>query len=280
MNAGKEKSKKRLDMIEKQTLKQELECTFVPETNTTDFVFQNSKLANTDFITRQNMLIERRYLSTKKVEKEIVEKECTFQPNINPLSAYIAEETRINCLEKAPEYQLYYLPIKKKAVLQAELSKQEEQKYTFKPSINSVSKMIAKSKTVNELADYMDKEEKIKKMKNSMVSKELTECSFKPNINTKSRNIKSRYKSVKTEDEVKKAVIERQKEFEEIKDCTFKPIINQYVRPESVEVKGMNGFLKKNELARKLKEEQKLREMKIFRPEVVLNNFGSTKNNN
>lgn len=274
MNKAKESFKKKLEMTQFQSLKQAMECTFIPETNQNDIILQNSKMGNADFMTRQNMLLERKFISTRKVEMETADRECTFKPVINPISAMIAEEVRANNLENAPDYQLYYLPLKKKAVLQAELVKQEEGKYSFKPSINSVSRMIAKSKTVNELADESTKNDKLRRMKSSIIKKELLECSFKPSINVKSRGISSKYKEINEDDLIKKAVHERQKEFEEIKDCTFKPVIHQYVKTDNIEIKGINGFLKKTQMARKLKEEQKEREMKAFRPELVRGEFG------
>lgn len=280
MNKAKENFQKKMEMIEQQTIQNTLECTFKPELNNNEIKLDNSNMVGTDFMTRQNTLIERRYLSAQKAEKNNMEKNCTFKPSINSISNYIAQEARSSYLEKDIEYQLYYLPVKKKAVLHAELSKQEEQKYKFQPSINRISKIIGKSKTFNDIADYTSKDEKNKKLKDSLLKKELEECYFKPKINRQSKEIKSRYKSVKSEDTVKKAVIDRQKEFEEIKDCTFKPKIHNYIKPETVEVKGLNGFIKKNMMAKKLKEDKKMREMKAFRPEQFTNNFGSKKNVN
>ena len=61
----------------------------------------------------------------------------------------------------------------------------------------------------------------------------------------------------------------RIKEFEEVKDCTFRPKINQKEnRAPSVkgviEVKGLEKFLEHKERKKKIEQERKEREEKIF----------------
>jgi len=57
------------------------------------------------------------------------------------------------------------------------------------------------------------------------------------------------------------------KEFEELKDCAFKPNINKKTQlspQKDVTVKGMDKFLQMKEKKKKMELEQKQREEKIF----------------
>ena len=67
------------------------------------------------------------------------------------------------------------------------------------------------------------------------------------------------------------------KEFEELKDCAFKPNINK--RPltspqKEVPVKGMDKFLQMKEKKKKMEQEQKEREEKLFAIEKKYKNNG------
>ena len=62
----------------------------------------------------------------------------------------------------------------------------------------------------------------------------------------------------------------RIKEFEEVKDCTFKPRINnqkenrQPTVKGTIEVKGLDKFLENKDRKKKLEQERKEREEKVF----------------
>ena len=78
------------------------------------------------------------------------------------------------------------------------LRKQEENKYTFKPNINPISRMIVQSK-VNQLdtdlADVTKREQRLMKKKVLAQEEKMKECSFKPKINKKKQfdNVQSHY---------------------------------------------------------------------------------------
>ena len=105
----------------------------------------------------------------------------------------------------------------------------------------------------------------------------LKDCTFKPAVNNNikvdsvysSENQKQFSEQLKAQLKEKQAKIaqaRRNKEYQEIKDCTFYPSINQGVpqTKEEVEIKGLERHLELKELQRRKDLELQLREAEVF----------------
>lgn len=134
------------------------------------------------------------------------------------------------------------------------------QNLDFKPKINKVSKTLAKTSSINELA-YNRRGEEVKSLlEERRAHEELRECTFQPQLATKGnyKHVESKYRS--NEENIARAIKEEQmerqewieqerrnKEYDEIKDCTFKPRIKNKVgipgEKDVVVVRGLSRHL-------------------------------------
>lgn len=153
-------------------------------------------------------------------------------------------------------------------------------KFNFEPSINPISKYLARVPDIDELA-YNPKSQLKKKFKAQERNDELLQnCTFKPNINSSKKysSVCSRYSKdadiiqeiqhQKMKKEIKADEIRHEVEIEKMKDCTFRPVVKKTLPNEQdgpVIVRGLDRFLELKDLYRKQQEELKDREEKLFR---------------
>lgn len=205
---------------------------------------------------------------------------CTFAPEINLTSDIIMETDPKRGKETVEERikRLSTKDAKKKEVIKELLEQEYYQNLDFKPKINKVSKTLAKTSSINELA-YNKRGEEVKSLlEEKRAQEELRECTFQPNLMTREkpqfRHIESKYRSgedniakmIKEEQDERQEWIEqerRNKEYDEIKDCTFKPRIKNKVgipgEKDVVVVRGLSRHLELRELKQRQEQEKKER---------------------
>lgn len=150
--------------------------------------------------------------------------------------------------------------------------------FTYKPKINELSKVMAAHRSPNQLYEGVrDKSTLNQTVHNELNEKKFKDYTFKPKINSNYPEVKSEY-SNKEELKAKlqeKARQRRQKgdqernnrEYEELKYCTFKPNINddyQRANNEIVVVRGLARHMELCELAVKKTQDQIEREIQVF----------------
>jgi len=252
---------------------------------------QDNGSGNQDFYERQIMLEE-----TKKAKRrarqadEIRRLGCTFRPDIgnsneilensHTKSAVYENESRADTYER--------LAFKDREDIEANREILEEEIYAgldFKPKINRMSKMLAKGKRRDIYDLVYDENREMAKMEQIQLDEERFQeaCTFTPQKFTKSSNkwqlpenhidlsdTKSLIKKLEDKRKRKESRIQKkkaEKEFEDIKHCTFAP--DTYKMPVKapngpVLVRGLSKFMEKKRLAKKLQDEKRMREERAF----------------
>ncbi|KAL4464648.1 hypothetical protein ABPG74_011209 [Tetrahymena malaccensis] len=202
---------------------------------------------------QQKPPIYERFTEIAKKKQEIIhqlklKEQSTFQPQINPKSAEIAE-TKINNKDVAERLnQEFFEQQKRKEKLQTQVYEEVNKECKFHPQTNPASIQIAKQLPLYDgRADVVQRQQVLEKQsrdKKQRVAQELEKdkCSFKPEINqiseilvyenqgrlteTQDQKIERMYKK---EIEMRKMKNEqRQKEYES--QMTFTPSINEVSR--------------------------------------------------
>jgi len=284
MHTQKIKFEESLRQIEEKNRQLSQQCTFKPTTNCTSELMNNSQnmsasRLNSSFYQRQ---VE--FLNQKKEKLEELAREINPIPipKINPISKVLAFGKEEEFLSSTFVAKHYKIPMQRKEETIKAIAQQEQRKYPFKPEINEISKYIAKRKTVNELSQFdQSKKAKIIELKKENETREFSECSFRPKINSNYKNVEPKFipenidatlANMKRVKHFKEKLMVKEKEFEELKECTFQPkIIGNSLPPSllskkklSQSVKGIDKFMGKVERATKLKQEQLEREKKAF----------------
>jgi hypothetical protein len=273
-----------LKQIEDRNKQISSECTFKPRINkditnlnmSQDRSFGN---LNSSFYQRQIDFLSNKKEKIQDLANEIAPKGV---PTINPLSKVLAQTREETYLENDLNSKLYKIPIQKKEETLRLIAKREQEKFTFKPEINEISRFIAKSKTFQELSQINP----IKRLKEIETKKkneenELKECSFRPKINQNyekiaplfvPEEIDSTLKMIKHNKEFKEQIIKKEKEFEELKECTFRPhMVSKSLNHKKLNegrtiqsVKGIGNYLENVKRASKMKADQLEREKYIL----------------
>jgi hypothetical protein len=288
---------KRLKHQAAKVIKQdEAECTFQPSLNPkSQQILQQSKLynnMNNNFFERQEVkqLREDQKVFQNK-EKENVDLNKLFKPHVNKTSQILAKYMRPDETEEEKVQRLAKEDLKKKTELQNEIQQQYYSQFTFKPSINPVSKEIGQATVGKELVEN-ERNKRIKQQLAEELGEEWKKTySFKPTlVATTYQAQQSKYKLIDpnnidaTVDNVKRYNEEKEKrlsdakkiqEYNEMQACTFQPNTAR-VRPKTptnqprgpVIIRGLGKHLERRDRAKKLEEEKKEREEKVFRPRV------------
>ena len=173
----------------------------------------------------------------------------------------------------------FMLKITNKAEMTREQIEQElYSKYTYKPQINQLSKLMAVDRSPTQLYESSrDKTTLNQTVHNELNEKKLKEWTFKPKINANYPEVKSEYTN---KDELKAKLQEKarqrrmkgdqermDREYEELKYWTFKPTINDgfpQSHNEVVVVRGLARHMELAELAQKKTQDQIEREIQVF----------------
>lgn len=284
LEGKKESFAKKLEELEKAAENQKKECPFKPITNfeINDEFLRNNEVynSNLDFYEKQMKFEERKKMKIEKLEQEIG---TSHIPQINPHSRIIENSNKRDYLSVDLNKRMYEIPFTRKQMLQKEMEKSEQEKYSFKPQINPISSAIAKKKTVSELSQFsVQKRLKTEQLKREKEEKETENCTFAPMINNNFKSIGpllssnaleasllnfQRSKSFKTN------IARKKEEFELLKDCVFRPTINRneetlktilHCNDLRQTVRGLDKFMFHQQKAKKLKEEKAEREERVF----------------
>jgi hypothetical protein len=216
-------------------------------------VLHEDKLLNKSFKERQELHLQRKQEGNKCKE------EYSFTPEINSTSQVIialdpkhANETQEQKYRRLSQPELkQYNKVKKEGEIEF------KKKFTHHPKINNTSRSMIRHKSI----------------KIPVLKKEEKECTFQPKINQ--YNTTSRYsqreKIMSQIKEMEQKKIEERKqqrrnmEYEEMKECTFKPLTTVFVgKEESIPVKGIGRHLELQEKKRKDERKLKEREREVF----------------
>lgn len=212
------------------------------------------------------------------------EKECTFQPQVTGADAALSR-LRPSRLGETDEERVERLATRDKTRVEQARTAMEEQYYaqfTFKPRINSLSRVLGRAHTVEEHVSNESAKESRQRIQRELDRKHEAECTFKPQLRKSGVEAKAPLQLSKARDpeDVSRRVEEyiqarakklaqsrRELEYKELEGCTFEP---DTARPAveapdgPVVVRGLGRFLEGKQLARKLEEEQREREAKAF----------------
>jgi len=216
-------------------------------------VLDEDKMLNKSFKERQELHLQR------KQEESKYKEEYSFKPQINSTSQVVIalDPKRFNETQEQKYQRLSQPELKQYNKVKEEIEIEFKKKFTHHPTINDASRSMIRQKSI----------------KIPALEKEEQECTFKPKINP--YNATSRYsqrEKITTqikEREQKKAEEREQKkrnlEYEEMKECTFKPSTTVFSeQKEPISVKGIGRYLELKEKKRKYERELKEREKELF----------------
>ena len=135
------------------------EYSFHPQiSKSSAFMSEKSDMFNgnlKDFYDRQQQFIQRQLEKKEEFKKKFSEEaKCSFKPEINVTSEIICESDPKRGAETEDDrvMRLYKKDQKKQEVLKEMLEKEVYAQYTYKPEINKISKTLAKTTSLDELA--------------------------------------------------------------------------------------------------------------------------------
>ena len=237
-----------------------------------------------DFYDRQEAYVKKQLEKREEARKKWSDTErFAFRPEINATSEVIVESdpNRGGETEEDRINRLYKRDQKKQEVVRELIEREVYSQYTFKPEINKVSRTIARQITsIDDLA-YNPKGRQIREqIQEEMMTQEFSECTFRPQTtkNRRYQRVASNYtmSDCSTQEDYSRKLKEklkekqeriaherREREYQMLKDCTFKPHILD-VDPsthnsEAVTVKGLARHLELKELKKKQEEDKRLR---------------------
>lgn len=255
---------------------------FRPQLSTFTSNSHNNTMYNFEtknFYERQQEFLHKQH-EKREAKRNQEGQEFTFKPKINSTSNIIIEADPQRAGEQDTDKynRLYQKDYQKAEAAKEALEYELYGKFTFKPEINNLSKLMAADRTTLDLIEAaQNKSTLTHNVHSEMNMQKIKECTFQPKINKNYKEIPATY----TNKEEMKAKLEEKarlrrlkheqvmnnREYEEIKDCTFKPTINQGV-PKSINevvvVRGLGRFMELQELAVKKTQDQLEREAQVF----------------
>jgi len=280
---------------------QERECRFHPKVSSNSKKIVESHPAfkkATDFVQRQEIMENER--KDRERERRAAAHDmsgvATFRPKVhNPDRILVQSRPERLAETEAQRYErLAYKDQQRKMKLQNYIRDVYYSQYEFKPKINRVSKEIVRDthKKGQACYDSLYKNERGKyyrEVAQSQIEEEvLRECTFqpetlsRPNATASDAIRKSRKQSEQTirlieqsrrkkENRLQQQRLEN--EYEELKECTFTPLVNNdpssLQRDIPVVVNGLGRYMELRELAKRQVEEQREREAKIFMEDMT-----------
>mmetsp|Transcript_28557 Transcript_28557/g.50753 ORF Transcript_28557/g.50753 Transcript_28557/m.50753 type:complete len:779 (+) Transcript_28557:58-2394(+) len=237
------------------------------------------------FMERQQAHLEKTRSKQKLLQSEAEsDPHCTFRPNIDKNSEYIVESMPHRIAETSEDK--FQRMSKEEHVRREQLKAQIEadyyNKFKFEPKINPISKELGRSSTFNDLAYNKDGRKEKRLLVEAQAAMEELHYSFQPKLVTsrKYANVESDYRQGeeilktieqrKLSKEEKLLTIKKEKEYEELKDCRFRPQVKEKTASSNgpVVVNGLSRYLELRDLARRQEEEKREREEKVFMKNV------------
>ena len=196
------------------------------------------------------------------VANYLADTQCTFKPEINLNSKIIADRDEMRNNESMRDKAMR---LSKKTSQSIEEVKPQK-KLTYQ-SVKSIPKVATNS------LNYQVKEKNYIKQIEESRRKELQECTFNPNINKsgirsiyeKGSNFLNIEREKRRELDTRREQNKRDLEYEEMKDCSFRPKINTFTEiPNDVRVNGWGNYCEKMQRKNSKEKEQRWRENEIF----------------
>ncbi|GMH44293.1 hypothetical protein BSKO_12227 [Bryopsis sp. KO-2023] len=182
---------------------------------------------------------------SKNAAKHNADKDCTFNPAINPLSKKMIEHTEVP--DDFLERQRYF-DEKKREQETARQIELEDQECTFSPYTGSADDVLAASRLAGRLAETV--EDRVERLafkdaesrdcnRDALAKQHYSECTFHPEINPNSKKLgKSKTVEDLYHESRSKKSVDRAKQAAEVRfsqECTFKPATGRRPgRPRSV----------------------------------------------
>jgi hypothetical protein len=242
-------------------------------------IVSSSHLPPKPFHERQEEFLKKKLEKYENYRQE-EGKEFSFKPTINSTSGIIIESDPQRAGETTEEryLRLYHKDARKQEEKKSAIEEELYGKYTYHPQINQLSRLMAADRNQTDVFEKST----VKSIFNKNVLQETEEkfkqeCTFKPKINKNFNDVQSAYVNKeemktklaeKTRERFMKQEKERMdKEYDELKDCTFRPTINQGIpeaHREVVVVRGLARHMELQELKQKKTRDQLEREAKVF----------------
>ena len=283
MNVHKRLTQDAANRVEKTQMKREelntelsLQHPFKPQISS----YSTTNLDNKNFHERQQDFLHKKH---EKQEQQINNEgnQYSFHPQINSTSGVIVEADPDRCNEKGDDkYQrLYSKDYRKQMETRENIEYELYGQYNFQPKINPLSRVMAAERSN---IDILELTQNTKSTLGHSVHQEIEErqrkeCTFKPKINKNYNNVQSAYvnksemKAKLHEKAMERRQIEEQKrmdrEYEELKDCTFKPNVNEGIpqaHNQVVVVRGLSRYMELQELKQKKHQDKLEREVEVF----------------
>lgn len=225
-----------------------------------------------DFYKRQH-----EFLSKKQEKLSINQCEYNFKPNINRNSMIIVESSNspkplLEKLKKLSENNL------EKLKSQKEIRENFYSQFSHSPEINNYSKNIGKPTDFNNLVENLSKKTMREKKQEGIFKEVMENCTFSPDIvSRKVKNVNSSYgqterilQNIEKQAKIKRErskIIKNMQDYEELKKCSFKPIINEKIllsASNTGEIKGLDRYFELKSMAKRMSKEKLSREAEIF----------------
>lgn len=232
---------------------------------------------HSEFLNRQDQHISRKNTNIKS-RQQAEERSLNFTPLINKQSSIIVDTTSspksiISKMRQMSDSNL--LKLKK----QKDIREAFYAKFSFIPEINQVSQKIGRNSSVEMLTENSCKKKIIEKKIEDINEDEIGNCTFSPDVKVKKqfKHVKSAYsqnmkimKKIQEENYGKKEknkAIKFAKDFEEVKNCSFKPEINKspVKNAKKVQVKGLDRYLELKQMAKNANSDKELQDTSAFK---------------
>ncbi|EFC43992.1 hypothetical protein NAEGRDRAFT_79903 [Naegleria gruberi] len=278
----KEKAKRRFMEVKKEELE---DCTFQPQVNPVSKKIVQSKTKQQSFFERQKM-----YEAREKMKQEYMSKteqaQYNFKPSISKTSNDICKKNlnRAGTMEDIYD-RLTNRDKKRMDHIKTEIAEQYYSKFSFHPTINQVSNVIAAPTDLEELVNNS----KSKRIKEELTLKvmEKENYSFQPTLvsqNDKYLQDRKPYAVINEQEkflkqkEIKRAKALIELECEQLQECTFQPTINEgkpsLEADTPIVIKGLGRHIERRERAKRIEEERRERNEEVFRPKVYSKKVG------
>ena len=229
-----------------------------------------------EFHQRQKKFLDKKQKNSESTLRD-TNKNCNFSPNLNRNSVIIVESSNSPqpLLEKMKKLSDDNV---NKLNTQNRVRENFYSQFNFSPNINTLSKQIGRTPSVESLTSNSQKH-KIRERQQEVIEKDMIEnCTFSPDIISKNKflHVNSSYNQtqnilINIEKEAKEKNDKNKKlkciqDYDELKKCSFKPIISgkvNYQYPKK-EIKGLDRYFELKEMAKRLSKEKTEREKAAF----------------
>eukprot|EP01006_Ploeotia_vitrea_P017088 TRINITY_DN48127_c0_g1_i1.p1 TRINITY_DN48127_c0_g1~~TRINITY_DN48127_c0_g1_i1.p1 ORF type:complete len:752 (+),score=95.83 TRINITY_DN48127_c0_g1_i1:286-2256(+) len=258
---------------------QQHDCSFKPRLskNSKKICDQNQLFKTANFTERQMMYARR---SKSKLDSTPGSQDGGFRPSLTPATQMLAAHARSEETLKDKIDRLAHHDKKRTQQLRHSIEEEYYGQFSYHPQISAVSRMLAKpTENLSKAAPNKVKEEIIQQMEEEFQK----ECTFKPqtsrihgnkqadsNLSVCSSSICATSIEYHQEKEERLNKARREKQYEQLKKCTFHPEVARYKpkAPKTVRVAGLDKYLQKCQQAKQMELDKKKREQEVFKTNI------------